>query len=180
MMIQDAMQRGALVPYARWASEKKQQSKQQPDKVLEVACGTGRFATFVRDAHPEIDMTVSDLSPFYLEAARENQVSCFMQFFCHKDCCVCFLNDTSIRFHGVLVLSTTMRTPFFVYHFSKCVCVLSLISFSIFWVQNYWERARGRDKTSKLGSVNYVQAAAEELPFADATYDGTCIFNFHK
>jgi ubiquinone/menaquinone biosynthesis C-methylase UbiE len=70
------MQRGALVPYARWTSDKqKKQHQEQPDKVLEVACGTGRFSTFVRDAHPEIDMTVSDLSPFYLEAARENQVS---------------------------------------------------------------------------------------------------------
>jgi len=37
-----------------------------------VACGTGRFGTFIRDNHPHADVTLSDLSPFYLEAAREN------------------------------------------------------------------------------------------------------------
>jgi hypothetical protein len=48
-----------------------------------------------------------------------------------------------------------------------CVCVC----FS-FWEQDYWERTRGRGKTSRLGTVNYVQAAAEELPFGDSSYDG--------
>merc|ERR1719161_3464299 len=41
-------------------------------RILEVACGTGRFATFIRDNHPTAQVTVVDLSPFYLEAAREN------------------------------------------------------------------------------------------------------------
>ena len=41
-------------------------------RVLEVACGTGRFATFIRDNHPNAEITLVDLSPFYLEAAREN------------------------------------------------------------------------------------------------------------
>merc|ERR1719158_702611 len=41
-------------------------------RILEVACGTGRFATFIRDNHPTADVTLVDLSPFYLEAAREN------------------------------------------------------------------------------------------------------------
>ena len=39
--------------------------------MLEVAAGTGRFATFVRDNYPEAHLTVSDLSPFYLQEARE-------------------------------------------------------------------------------------------------------------
>ena len=60
---QDAMQRTALGPLV---SEK-------PKKILEVACGTGRFMTFVRDNLPtETEYTAVDLSPFYLEAAREN------------------------------------------------------------------------------------------------------------
>lgn len=33
--------------------------------------GTGRFTTFVRDNYPYATLTVSDLSPFYLEKARE-------------------------------------------------------------------------------------------------------------
>ena len=39
--------------------------------MLEVAAGTGRLATFVRDNYPEAHLTVSDLSPFYLQQARE-------------------------------------------------------------------------------------------------------------
>lgn len=41
-------------------------------KALEVAAGTGRFATFVKDNHPQLHLTVSDLSPFYLQQARSN------------------------------------------------------------------------------------------------------------
>ena len=41
-------------------------------RILEVACGTGRFATFIRDNHPEAELTAVDLSPFYLEKARDN------------------------------------------------------------------------------------------------------------
>ena len=38
----------------------------------QVACGTGRFGTFVRDNHPSAEMASVDLSPFYLDAARDN------------------------------------------------------------------------------------------------------------
>jgi tRNA A58 N-methylase Trm61 len=40
--------------------------------MLEVGAGTGRFATFLRDNYPYATLTVSDLSPFYLEKARNN------------------------------------------------------------------------------------------------------------
>ena len=43
-----------------------------PSKVLEVACGTGRFGTFLRDNHPQAEYTAVDLSPFYLQKARDN------------------------------------------------------------------------------------------------------------
>jgi ubiquinone/menaquinone biosynthesis C-methylase UbiE len=49
------------------------QTKQEKDmKMLEVAGGTGRFMTFFRDNYPEMDATLLDLSPFYLEEARNN------------------------------------------------------------------------------------------------------------
>lgn len=41
-------------------------------RALEVACGTGRFATFLKDNYPGLDLTLSDLSPFYLAEARSN------------------------------------------------------------------------------------------------------------
>jgi ubiquinone/menaquinone biosynthesis C-methylase UbiE len=63
---QDAMQRQTLIPLL------KHFKNEPPKNILEIACGTGRFATFVRDNFPQANMTISDLSPFYLEKAREN------------------------------------------------------------------------------------------------------------
>jgi len=64
---QDAMQRTTLVPFSKFMDE----TNEEKPKVLEIAAGTGRFATFVKDSFPEIDLTVSELSPYYLEKARE-------------------------------------------------------------------------------------------------------------
>lgn len=61
---QDAMQRRTILPLSRKDDE--------PRDILEIACGTGRFSTFVRDKFPEAKVTLVDLSPFYLEVAREN------------------------------------------------------------------------------------------------------------
>jgi hypothetical protein len=41
-------------------------------RLLELACGTGRFMTFVRDNYPAMEVTGLDLSPFYLQEARKN------------------------------------------------------------------------------------------------------------
>eukprot|EP00466_Bigelowiella_natans_P013851 jgi/Bigna1/89480/estExt_fgenesh1_pg.C_500028 len=68
---QDSMQRTTLVPFAEFM-DKQTESTTLPPKVLEIAAGTGRFATFLKDSFPNVDLTVSDLSPFYLEKAREN------------------------------------------------------------------------------------------------------------
>jgi ubiquinone/menaquinone biosynthesis C-methylase UbiE len=70
---QDAMQRAALVPLAAWAARQAGVGAGGEGlRVLEVAAGTGRFHTFIRDNYPRARSTVSDLSPFYLERAREN------------------------------------------------------------------------------------------------------------
>lgn len=53
-------------------------------KVLEIAGGTGRFMTFFRDNYPEIDATLLDLSPFYLEEAKKNDAY-FRKFFKQRD-----------------------------------------------------------------------------------------------
>ena len=63
---QDSMQRQTLVPL------KKHFRNEAPERILEVACGTGRFATFTRDEFPTSQMTLVDLSPFYLAKARDN------------------------------------------------------------------------------------------------------------
>lgn len=72
---QDAMQRVSLVPLVEYANNFSISSSSggRPLKVLEVGCGTGRFLTFVRDNLPlDAECTAVDLSPFYLNCARDN------------------------------------------------------------------------------------------------------------
>jgi ubiquinone/menaquinone biosynthesis C-methylase UbiE len=69
---QDAMQRTSLPSMIKYANEKGSNGG-QPLKILEVACGTGRFMTFIRDNLPlNAECTAVDLSPYYLDAARDN------------------------------------------------------------------------------------------------------------
>ena len=76
---QDAMQRLVLPPLmdhlanvaGRGASDVQQDQHSSP-RVLELACGTGRLGTFVRDNLPYAEYHAVDLSPFYLERARSN------------------------------------------------------------------------------------------------------------
>lgn len=63
---QDSMQRQTLVPLKKYFKE------EAPQRILECACGTGRLATFTRDEFPTSQMTLVDLSPFYLAKARDN------------------------------------------------------------------------------------------------------------
>lgn len=67
--LQDAMQRLSLVPIASFLSRR---TDLRPPHIVEVGCGTGRFATFLRDAFPAAKFTLSDASPFYLQRARRN------------------------------------------------------------------------------------------------------------
>merc|ERR1712086_588280 len=73
---QDAMQRTALVPLVQFCKEHSQSNQvgtTRPLRVLEVACGTGRFLTFARDNLPlDTEFTAVDLSPFYLDKSRDN------------------------------------------------------------------------------------------------------------
>jgi len=66
---QDAMQRLALCALSDFLRDRDELGKA---KIVEIAAGTGRFATFARDSFPDHDYIVSDLSPFYLEKAREH------------------------------------------------------------------------------------------------------------
>ena len=75
---QDAMQRASLAPLGRYM-----RARGCPTgagmSLLEVAAGTGRFHTFVKDNYPDMATTCSDLSPYYLAEAREN-VEYFSEF----------------------------------------------------------------------------------------------------
>ena len=63
----DAMRRRAL-PYIADFMRNRDASA---TKHLDVASGTGRFLSFVRDNHPELKSTALELSPHYLEATRK-------------------------------------------------------------------------------------------------------------
>ncbi len=62
----DAMRRQALVPLAEALKDRDQRQA----NVLDIACGTGRFLTFVCDNYPRLNLTAIDLSPNYLAKAR--------------------------------------------------------------------------------------------------------------
>lgn len=64
----DAMRRQALVPIAEHMKGRDQRKL----KLLDVATGTGRFLTFVKDNWPRLKTTALDLSPAYLDEARKN------------------------------------------------------------------------------------------------------------
>ncbi|MFQ5972766.1 MAG: class I SAM-dependent methyltransferase, partial [Alphaproteobacteria bacterium] len=61
----DAMRRQALVPLHEFL-----QGREMPRlRLLDVACGTGRFLSFVKDNHPSLPAIGLDLSPYYLRRA---------------------------------------------------------------------------------------------------------------
>mmetsp|Transcript_23235 Transcript_23235/g.52386 ORF Transcript_23235/g.52386 Transcript_23235/m.52386 type:complete len:560 (+) Transcript_23235:103-1782(+) len=120
---QDAMQRGSLVPLSKFVKQTGGKGGRGVS-MLEVACGTGRLATFARDNFPAMEVALVDLSPYYLEEARQNH--------------------------------------------------------------EYWEKARGASLTEELGigslgGVSFEQAAAENLPYRDESFDVvTCVYLFHE
>ena len=63
----DAMRRQALVPIAEFLKGRDQRRL----NLLDVATGTGRFLTFVKDNWPKLNTTALDLSPAYIEQARK-------------------------------------------------------------------------------------------------------------
>jgi ubiquinone/menaquinone biosynthesis C-methylase UbiE len=70
---QDAMQRLTLEPLGQFIRTHAARKEGHKLDYLELACGTGRFLTFTLDAFgQQLRPTALDLSPFYLERAREN------------------------------------------------------------------------------------------------------------
>jgi len=69
---QDAMQRQSLVSISEFVALTSGVVAEADLKLLEVAAGTGRQHTFIKDNWPAMQTVVSDLSPFYLQEAYEN------------------------------------------------------------------------------------------------------------
>jgi ubiquinone/menaquinone biosynthesis C-methylase UbiE len=63
----DAMRRQALVPLRTALAH----SGVRGAHLVDLACGTGRFLSFVKDNYPCLKVTALDLSPPYLDQARE-------------------------------------------------------------------------------------------------------------
>jgi ubiquinone/menaquinone biosynthesis C-methylase UbiE len=64
----DAMRRQALVPIHHFLRDR----RIADCRLVDVACGTGRFLTFVKDNYPRLAVTALDVSPYYLDEARRN------------------------------------------------------------------------------------------------------------
>lgn len=70
---QDAMQRQTMLPISKYVRQMRAEDKLASDmSLLEVGAGTGRALTFIVDNFPDMRYTCSELSPFYLQKAREN------------------------------------------------------------------------------------------------------------
>src|SRR5215471_15550748 len=67
----DAMRRQALVPIHHFLRER----RIADCRLIDIACGTGRFLTFVKDNYPRLPVTALDISPYYLAEARRNLAS---------------------------------------------------------------------------------------------------------
>ena len=65
----DAMRRQVLPFFTQWVKDT--QAKGVEPKVLDVATGTGRFASFVMDNFRDLQLDALDLSPFYLAEAKK-------------------------------------------------------------------------------------------------------------
>jgi ubiquinone/menaquinone biosynthesis C-methylase UbiE len=63
----DAMRRQALVPLRRVLEERGVRNA----RLIDIACGTGRFLREVKSNYPRLQVTALDLSPFYLDEARK-------------------------------------------------------------------------------------------------------------
>jgi ubiquinone/menaquinone biosynthesis C-methylase UbiE len=64
----DAMRRQALVPIHHFLSAR----RTADCRLIDIACGTGRFLTFVKDNYPRLAVSALDVSPYYLAEARRN------------------------------------------------------------------------------------------------------------
>jgi len=64
----DAMRRQALVPIHHFLRER----RIAESRLIDIACGTGRFLTFVKDNYPRLPVTALDISPYYVAEARRN------------------------------------------------------------------------------------------------------------
>jgi ubiquinone/menaquinone biosynthesis C-methylase UbiE len=64
----EAMRRQALVPVSTHLKGRDQRHV----RLLDVACGTGSFLSFVKHNWPKLKVTALDLSPSYVAAARDN------------------------------------------------------------------------------------------------------------
>ena len=63
----DAMRRQALVPLKRVLATRGVRRA----RLIDLACGTGRFLREVKSNYPKLAVTALDLSPFYLDEARK-------------------------------------------------------------------------------------------------------------
>jgi ubiquinone/menaquinone biosynthesis C-methylase UbiE len=176
------MQRTALAPLREWFDETQQSATGENVKLLEMACGTGRFLTFTRDTYPQIDAVGLDLSPFYLAEARENAQywerftagvtsSRFVKNAGNEKAQkrVASLATEALRQVGSLAKAAGVPTPPLPAALREAVETFSAA-----------EDEETRYVPS-LGRCEFVQAAAESMPFPDESFDAvTCVYLFHE
>jgi ubiquinone/menaquinone biosynthesis C-methylase UbiE len=64
----DVMRRQVIPPISQWLARNR---RSEPHRLLDVACGTGRTLSQIHEAHPGLRLYGLDLSPYYVQEARE-------------------------------------------------------------------------------------------------------------
>ncbi|GKY98894.1 hypothetical protein MPSEU_000845300 [Mayamaea pseudoterrestris] len=123
---QDTMQRQTLLPLmSKYRGNSFTQSASAeangPSSILEVACGTGRFSTFVRDNFPASSVTLTDLSPFYLEKSMENDR--YWRDFRGREAMLESTGDPSMPAPAQVIQTNAETLPFLDNTFDAVLCV---------------------------------------------------------
>ena len=172
---QDAMQRTALAPLRKWFDETRESATGEDVKLLEMACGTGRFLTFTRDTYPKIDAVGLDLSPFYLAEAREN-AKYWERFRAGA------FDDTSGGDAGNARAIASLATG--ALRRVGSLAKAAGVPLPPLPAASRAETSSGTEETRdapNLGRCEFVQAAAESMPFPDESFDVvTCVYLFHE
>ena len=186
---QDAMQRTVLVPLKEWFVEKTKMTKMTTPNdaavndaikadgegatLLDLACGTGRFLTFVRDNYPKMDVTGLDLSPFYLAEARKN--SEYFERLRHRQ-----RRDTTQASGGGGIHQ--IAEAFSRVEGMAKAAGLPLPPFpGTSWDGTADDDADAGSRVEELGKCELVHAKAESMPFPEASFDVvTCVYLLHE
>lgn len=174
------MQRTALLALHEWLEDERadggRRSRDPAEmKLLEVACGTGRLHTFIKDNYPAMQVGVGAPVKFAPLLSALDRAPCAHRF------APAPINSSLTSLNPRQPRSKTTRDP-------QQTVASDLSPFYLAAARDnvaYWKRAR--QPAADLGpgpdraGVTFAQCAAEAVPAADGEFDVVvCVYLFHE